>query len=98
MRNYGFWMDNKTGRLCGVAPLFDFNMALVGDVFGKDVSCTMSQMLADGSIIVGLAEMYSSFGRLRLNLKKFKELSWRYKEYTVVFQNVLARCQHLGII
>ena len=48
LQNYGFLMSNRDGKIAGLAPLFDFNLALVADYLGRDVENTLSQMFNDG--------------------------------------------------
>ena len=43
-QNYGFMMNNETGKIERLAPLFDFNCALVADYFAHDARDTLSQM------------------------------------------------------
>ena len=56
--NYGFMMNNLTGELVGVAPLFDYNMALVSDALGKVAGNTISQMFNTKETISELKDKY----------------------------------------
>lgn len=97
-QNYGFLMDNNTGKLVGLAPLFDFNCALVSDIFGKDVSDTLSQMFNSNITIRQIADLYKPYCRLILDLDKFNKLRKTYKDFDFIFDKVLERCNYIGII
>lgn len=97
LQNYGFFMDNKTGKLSGFAPIFDFNLALVSDCLNVDASVTLSQMFNDGSTILEVAEDYLPHTALVLDEKKFNLLQANYMEYDKVFQRIKERCKYLGI-
>lgn len=96
-QNYGFMMDNVTGRLVSLAPLFDFNHALVADLMGVDAVNTISQMFNDGRTLLQLADHYRSSSSLSIDRDKLKHLRSSRKEYKVVFDNLLKRCDYLGI-
>lgn len=95
-QNYGFWMDNM-GRIAGLAPLFDFNCALVGDVFNKDVSDTLSQMFNSNITIRHVADFYKPYHRLVLDMNKFNKLRKNNKDYNIVFDRVLERCRYIAV-
>lgn len=97
-QNYGFLMCNQTGSIISVSPLFDFNCALVSDVFNRDASNTLSQMFNDGRTLKQIADFYNPYSRLVLDLQKFKDLKRRNKDFDFVFDKVLERCKYLGII
>lgn len=97
-QNYGFLMDNITGKLVCLAPLFDFNCALVADAFNRDASDTLSQMFNDGRTLQQIAEYYLPFSRLILDIDKFNKLKRNNKEFDYVFDKVLERCRYLRII
>lgn len=97
VQNYGFFMNNKTGDLIGLAPLFDFNMALIADLLGRDVSNTLSQMFNDGSSILGVANEYKSYTSLTLDVDRLKYLRGRSKDYKIIFDNVVKRCRIMGV-
>ena len=96
-QNYGFWMDNDTGMIVGLSPLFDFNCALVSDVFNRDSSDTLSQMFNDGRTLRQLAYEYKPYCKLVLDLIKFNTVRKQYKEFDYVFDNILKRCEELEI-
>lgn len=97
-QNYGFYMDNATGKLAGLAPLFDFNCALVSDVYDKEVGDTLSQMFDTDATLKEIALAYNPYSRLVLDYKKFNDIKRRNKDFGKVFNNVLKRCEFLGII
>lgn len=97
-QNYGFKMNNITGRLIGVAPLFDFNCALVADAFNRDATDTLSQMFNDSSTLRQIAYHYNPYSGLILDKSKFKQLRSKYKEYDYIFDKVMERCIELGIV
>lgn len=91
-------MNNITGELIGVAPLFDFNCALVADAFNRDATDTLSQMFNDSSTLRQIAYHYNPYSRLILDKSKFKQLRSKYKEYDYIFDKVMERCIELGIV
>ena len=97
-QNYGFMMDNLTGKIDNIAPLFDFNCALVADVFNRDATDTLSQMFNDSSTLRQIAYHYNPYSRLILDKSKFKQLRSKYKEYDYIFDKVMERCIELGIV
>lgn len=97
-QNYGFLMDNITGKLICLAPLFDFNCALVADVFNRDASDTLSQMFNDGRTLRQIADYYLPYSRLTLDYDKFNKLKKNNKEFDYVFDRVLERCKYLMIV
>lgn len=97
-QNYGFLMDNITGKLMCLAPLFDINCALVADVFNRNASDTLSQMFNDGRTLRQIAEYYLPYSRLTLDNDKFNKLKKNNKEFDYVFDRVLERCKYLMII
>lgn len=97
-QNYGFLMNNQTGGIFGIAPLFDFNCALVSDVFGRSAEDTLSQMFNNGATLRQIADFYNPYSRLILDLQKFRDLRRKNKEFDFVFDKVLERCKYLGIV
>lgn len=97
-QNYGFMMDNKTGQIVRFAPLFDFNCALVSDYFGINAVDTLSQMFNDGSSLKKLADMYNPYSRVVFYDNKFDELRKKHKQYSQIFDNVLRRCNYMGLV
>ena len=91
-------MNNKTGNIEHLAPLFDFNCALVSDVFCRDASDTLSQMFNSSATLRQVADYYRPYSKVKLNLDKFNKLRKNNKEYDYVFAKVLERCKYLGIV
>lgn len=83
--NYGFLMDNTTGELFSVAPLFDHNLSLVSDVIGNDVSNTLSQFLNTSDTILDLAKKFYPYSDLKLDFNKFTELKEVFSDYPQVY-------------
>lgn len=98
MENWGFLMDNETGKITGLAPLFDFNCALVSDYFNKDVSGTMSQMFNDGSTIIGLMEKHLPYSRVKLDINKWNGLYKKEKQWRYILDRVYKRVKYLGVV
>lgn len=97
-QNYGFMMNNKTGYIDYLAPLFDFNCALVSDIFNRDASDTLSQMFNSSDTLRQIADFYRPYSKVSLNLDKFNKLRTNNKDYDYVFVKVLDRCRYLGIV
>lgn len=99
-QNYGFMMNNDTGQLEAVAPMFDLNCALVADYFKVEAGDTLSQMFNTKETIRELAFQYVDQTDLKFNEEKFVDLSQskHYKELGYVFERVYGRVQELGII
>lgn len=38
LENFGFLVDNKANQIVDMAPLYDYNQALVADVLENDIS------------------------------------------------------------
>lgn len=97
LQNYGYLMNNKNGNIIGLAPLFDFNCALIADYFNRNAEDTISQMFNSKDTLYDLALRYKNYSRISLNLKKFKDLKTKYKKYDYIFDKVLERCYKIGI-
>ena len=99
-QNYGFMMNNDTGELEAVAPMFDLNCALVADYFQVEAGDTLSQMFNTKETIRELAFRYVDQTDLKFHEEKFTKLaqSSHYKELGHVFERVYGRVQELGII
>lgn len=97
-QNYGFMMNNKTGRIEYLAPLFDFNCALVADVYNRDASDTFSQMFNTTVTLRQIADFYNPYSKVLLDLDKFNRLRKANREYDYIFDRVLERCRYLGIV
>lgn len=97
-QNYGFLMNNDTGRIEKIAPLFDFNCALVADYFLCDARDTLSQMFNTAETLRELAYQFQKDADIIFDEKKFLSLYNSNKEYNYIFERVYTRIQELGII
>ena len=99
-QNYGFIMNNDTGQLEAVAPMFDLNCALVADYFKVEAGDTLSQMFNTKETIRELAFKYIKYTDLKFNEQAFVELASgkQYKPLRHVFEKVYGRIQELGLI
>ncbi|MCM1210953.1 MAG: hypothetical protein NC318_05065 [Blautia sp.] len=96
-QNYGFFMNNNTGRLEHLAPLFDFNCALVADYFSRNAADTLSQMFNTAETLKELAYYFLPYTDIRFREDKFNRLAAKNPEYRHVFEQVYHRIQELGI-
>lgn len=96
-QNYGFMMNNDTGKIERLAPLFDFNCALVADYFAHDARDTLSQMFNTAETLRELAYQYKEFASIRFNEDKFMKVVGRNKKYKFIFEKVYERIQELGL-
>lgn len=97
-QNYGFFMNNRTGKLEKIAPLFDYNCALVADYFGRDARDTLSQMFNTAETLRELAHKFKPYADIKFNEDKFHRLLCANKEYEYIFDNVYERMREMGII
>ena len=94
--NYGFMMDNDTGLLVDVAPLFDFNLALVADLLNVNAVCTMSQMFNTNETIENIAMQMLPYSNIKIDYDKLKQAKRYFKnEYQKVYKNILERVDYL---
>lgn len=93
--NYGFIMDNTTGYLVSVAPLFDHNQALIADWLGKDVSDTLSQMLPGTRTILSTALRMAKYSDIKWDMEKWSTLVRLLPEQKVVFDNIERRVKSI---
>ena len=94
--NYGFLMNNDTGELERIAPLFDHNLSLVSDYFGKNAEDSLSQMI-DGYSIIGLAQEFVNdygSGYLILDIDGLEQFG-REIGYEKIVDNVIRRYKKL---
>ena len=93
--NYGFMMDNQTGTIVDIAPLFDYNLALVADVFGTNVAAvqSFSQMLNNKETIIGLAQRMFIHSNINVDLEYLKHIKKYFKDYPQVYNNVVNRIE-----
>lgn len=97
-QNYGFLMNNDTGEIEKLAPLFDFNCALVADYFLRDAADTFSQMFNTKETLRELAFQFRDKSDIRFNEKKFYAVLNRNKEYESIFERVYLRVKELGVL
>ncbi len=97
-QNYGFFMNNETGVIEELAPLFDYNCALVADYFKRDARDTLSQMFNTSETLKQLAFAYINNTRIEFREDKFMKLVEEYQQYRHIFEQVYIRIQELGII
>lgn len=97
-QNYGFMMNNQTGKIEHLAPLFDFNCALVADYFAHDANDTLSQMFNTKESLRELAFQYKDYTNILFNEDKFVKTVERNKNYQYIFEKVYGRIQELGIV
>lgn len=96
-QNYGFFMNNSTGELDGMAPLFDYNCALVADYFERDAEETLSQMLNTPDTLRSLAYEFRPNVELRFDEEKFSRLREENGECGHIFERVYRRIQEMNI-
>ncbi|MDE5824502.1 MAG: HipA domain-containing protein, partial [Lachnospiraceae bacterium] len=96
-QNYGFMMNNDTGKIERLAPLFDFNCALVADYFAHDARDTLSQMFNTAETLRELAYQFKEHTNIVFVEEKFMKVVERYEEYKYIFEQVYARIQELGL-
>lgn len=93
--NYGFMMDNNTGLLVDVAPLFDFNLALIADIAGKNVVNTLSQMFNTNETIEDIAKQLLPYSNLQIDFQQLKDTKRYFKEYPQVYKNIMNRIRSI---
>lgn len=93
--NYGFMMDNSTGELVSVAPLFDYNLALVSDVLGKDAGNTISQMFNTKETLNDLKNKYIDASDLVIDTTKLSRCYKYLGKYPKVQKAVKKRIEVL---
>ena len=96
-QNYGFMMNNDTGKIERLAPLFDFNCALVADYFAHDARDTLSQMFNTAETLRELAYQYKEYTNVVFNEEKFMKVVERNEQYKFIFEKVYERIQELGL-
>lgn len=97
-QNYGFMMNNEIGKIEHLAPLFDFNCALVADYFGHDARDTLSQMFNSKDTLRELAYEYKDYASLVFNEEKFMNVVGQNENYKYIFEKVYERIAELGIV
>ncbi|MDE6920972.1 MAG: HipA domain-containing protein, partial [Lachnospiraceae bacterium] len=96
-QNYGFMMNNETGKIERLAPLFDFNCALVADYFAHDARDTLSQMFNTAETLRELAYQFREHTKIVFNEEKFIKVVERNEKYKFIFEQVYARIQEMGL-
>ena len=96
-QNYGFLQDIN-GKLIELAPLFDFNNALVSDYFSRDASDTMSQMFNKDESIYDCMKRYLPYSNLIFDYAKFNELRSKNREYEYIFDNIMERVKIIRLL
>lgn len=96
-QNYGFFMNNNTGKLDGLAPLFDYNCALVADYFERDAADTLSQMLNTGDSLRSLAYEFRPNTDMLFYEGRFNRLREQNNEYEHIFKRVYGRIKEMEI-
>ncbi len=91
-------MNNETGNIEHLAPLFDFNCALVADYFQHDARDTLSQMFNSKDTLRELAFEYKDQANLVFNEDKFMNVVEHNEKYKYIFEKVYARIAELGIV
>lgn len=95
-QNYGFLID-KSNKIVGLAPIFDFNCALVSDYYNRQSYDTLSQMFCTNETIISLADQYKGYCSIKFDKSRFEKLRGTHKEYRHVFDRVAERCKYLGL-
>lgn len=98
-QNYGFLMNNETGEIEYLAPLFDFNCALTADYFQREAADTLSQMFNTADTLKDLAYRFIKDTNMIFYEEKFMRLSRSVanQKYKHIFDRVYARIQELDI-
>ena len=97
-QNYGFMMNNKNGEIEQLAPLFDFNCALVADYFAHDARDTLSQMFNTKETLRELAYQYIGHTNIIFHEDKFVKVAEKNEKYKYIFEKVYERIQELGLV
>lgn len=97
-QNYGFFMNNSTGVLEKLAPIFDYNCALVADYFNKEANDTLSQMFNTAETLRQLATQFQPYTNIILNERKFLTLINQNPEYESIFDKIYQRIKEMHIV
>jgi len=96
--NFGYITDSELTKVVSVAPVYDYNMCLVSDVLGNDVSDCLSQMIPHKRYTIEeLCLKYLSKATVRFNTNAFNKLYDVYSEYSNVLNRVKDRISKLGL-
>jgi hypothetical protein len=98
LQNYGYLM-NTQGKLVRMSPIFDLNLALVADYFGKNKEAenSLSQTLNNKETIKGLMKRYLPKSSLEFNRNKFNQLYKEQVKYRNILDNALNRINTIGL-
>ncbi len=97
-QNYGFMMNNQNGKIEQLAPLFDFNCALVADYFAHDARDTLAQMFNTKETLRELAHQYIGYTNIVFHEDKFIKVVKKNENYKYIFEKVYERIQELGLV
>lgn len=97
-QNYGFFMNNNTGQLEQLAPIFDYNCALVADFFSRSAEDTLSQMFNTSETLRELALEFMPHTNIIFNEQKFRKVMADNSRYGRILEKVYGRLQELGIV
>lgn len=92
--NWGFYMDNETGKLISMIPLYDHNLSLVADVTGASKEDLLSNFKEYTTLKEG-----AFYQIKKSNIKMIKDLDTvDYMGYYQIQESVKKRIQELGIL
>lgn len=91
-------MNNENGKIEHLAPLFDFNCALVADYFAHDARDTLSQMFNTKETLRELAHQYIGHTNIVFHEDKFVKVAEKNEKYKYIFEKVYERIQELGLV
>ncbi len=97
-QNYGFLMNNETGKIEKMAPLFDYNCALVADYFSRDARDTLSQMFNTADTLRDLAYRFLPDTKIKFREDQFSRLLEENRNYEFIFDRVYDRIKELHIV
>lgn len=97
-QNYGIMMNNKTGNIIGLCPLFDHNQAIVADWMGNDIKDTLSQTLPERHTIFETAKIFEKYACIEWNSQKWEDIKKEYPEQSTLFSNIEKRIDTLSCV
>lgn len=97
-QNYGFFMNNNTGKLEKMAPIFDYNCALVADFFSRHAEDTLSQMFNTADTLRSLAHEFRPHSNIEFNEQKFHKVMEDNSRYGHILGQVYTRLKELNIV
>lgn len=93
VNNYYFYMDNRSGDIKGLVPLFDHSESLIAYSLGTDDKDVLNQVLNDKSSMRDLFERYKDKCDLSIDVKMLADLSGRVP--SVVLDKVLKEVKYV---